>query len=637
MSPTATTTRAAAKPAATPTYAYAGKLLRVNLSTGKTWTETWSEADRREYLGGIGLGAKILYDEVGPKVQWDHPDNRLIMATGPLAGLPVWGTGGLTVITRGALTGGATSTQANGFFGAALKYSGYDAIVMQGQAKKLSYLYINDDVVEVRDAAHLAGKDTWETQQALEAEHGLSGHRLSVYAIGPAGENLVRFAAIHGDYGHVASKNGCGAVMGKKKLKAVCIVRGTKALAAHDTRGLIQAADDIAHDLKTDPSTSTLYNLGTLPGVVNLSKLGALPIKNYTTNLTGNVDMKEWEATKLRQGFDHRGHQCNACGMRHCHIQVIPSGPHAGDRVDEPEYEGWSGAGWTIGLTDKIPVSWLNTQIDRACVDVNEFGWVCGWVMECMEKGYLTEKQVGFRLTWGDVEGANKLLQMISHRQGFGDILAEGVKRASEKIGGKAAECAVYTMKGASPRGHDHRGRWEEMLDTCTSSNGTMESANPTFQTEVGAPGRINPFDGEQVAKLVGMIRGRRHLEDSLGGCSFTFRTRIANLTSALSAATGWDYRLEDAVRFGNRTAAILRAFNLRCGIGTDVEYPSARYGSQPVDGPAKEHDVRKQWDRMLDVWYETVNYDRKTGKPRRDLLRSLDLGWLEKDLYGKK
>ena len=207
----------------------------------------------REYLGGIGLGAKILYEEVGPKVHWDHPDNRLILATGPLAGLPVWGTGGLTVITRGAQTDGATSTQANGFFGAALKYSGYDAIVIQGQAKALSYLYINDDTVEIRDAAHLKGKDTWETQEALEAEHGLTGHRLSVYSIGPAGENLVRFAAIQGDYGHVASKNGCGAVMGKKKLKAVCIVRGTKALRPHDARGLVQAADDIAHDLKTDP------------------------------------------------------------------------------------------------------------------------------------------------------------------------------------------------------------------------------------------------------------------------------------------------------------------------------------------------------------------------------------------------
>ena len=636
MSP-ATATPARKKKTASlapPPGGYAGRLLRVNLTTRKVWTDPWGPGDMREYLGGIGLGAKILYEEVGPAVEWDHPDNRLVLATGPLAGLPVWGTGGLTVITRGALTGGATSTQANGFFGACLKYSGYDAIVIQGQAKKLSYLYINDDTVEIRDAAHLAGKDTWEMQQALETEHGLSGHRMSVYGIGPAGENLVRFAAIHGDYGHVASKNGCGAVMGKKKLKAVCIVRGTKSLRVHDARGLVQAADDIAHDLKTDPSTSTLYNYGTLPGVVNLSKLGVLPIKNYTTNLTGGVDMSEWEAIKLREGFDHRGHQCNACGMRHCHIQVIRKGAYAGERVDEPEYEGWSGAGWTIGLTDKESVSWLNTRIDRACVDVNEFGWVCGWVMECMDKGYLTEEQVGFRLTFGDVQGAHRLLQMISHRQGFGDVLAEGVKRASSLVGGEAAKCAVYTKKGASPRGHDHRGRWDEMLDTCTSSNGTMESANPTFPTEVGQPARIQPFDGEQVARLTGGILGRRHFEDSLGGCSFTFRTRIENLARALSAATGWTYQLDDAVRFGRRTAAILRAFNLRCGIGPDVEYPSERYGSQPVDGPAKDHNVMAQWERMLDVWYETVGYDRKTGKPKPETLDKLGLQALSKTLW---
>ena len=241
MSPTGTVERPSKKAAATASLpgGYAGKLLRVNLSTGKVWAQPWSPEEMRECVGGIGLGAKILYDEVGARVHWDHPDNRLIMATGPLAGLPVWGTGGLTVVTRGALTDGATSTQANGFFGATLKYSGYDAIVIQGQAKKLSYLYINDDTVEIRDAAHLKGKDTWQTQQALEAEHGLSGHRMSVYSIGPAGENLVRFAAIQGDYGHVASKNGCGAVMGKKRLKAVCIVRGTKALTAHDPRGLV--------------------------------------------------------------------------------------------------------------------------------------------------------------------------------------------------------------------------------------------------------------------------------------------------------------------------------------------------------------------------------------------------------------
>jgi aldehyde:ferredoxin oxidoreductase len=638
MSPRATPARATSattrKPAAAAPLpgGYAGRLLRVNLSAGKVWVEPWAPETMREYLGGAGLGAKILWEEVGPRVHWDHPDNRLILATGPLAGLPVWGTGGLTVVTRGAMTDGATSTQAQGFFGAALKYSGYDAIVIQGQARRWCYLYVNDDMVELRDAAALRGKDTWETQQALELEHGLSGHRLSVYSIGPAGENLVRFAAIQGDYGHVASKNGCGAVMGKKRLKAVCIVRGTKALRAHDPRGLVQAADDVAHDLKTDPSTRTLYEWGTLTAVVNLYKLGVLPIKNYTTNVT-SVDLKDWEAPRLRAS-EHRGHQCNACGMHHCHMQVIGTGPHAGQVVDEPEYEGWSGAGWQIGVADQAAIAWLNTQIDRACVDVNEFGWVCGWVMECQEKGYLTEREVGFRLTWGDAEGAARLLRMISEREGVGDLLAEGVMRASQKVGGEAARCAIYTRKGAAPRGHDHRGRWDEMLDTCTASTGTMESANPTHQTEIGLPGRINPFDGEQVARLTGGILGRRHFEDSLGGCAFTFRTRVEHLARALGAATGWTYTLGDAMRFGRRTAAIFRAFNLRCGIGPESESPSERYGSQPVDGPAKDHAAMAQWERMVDVWYETVGYDRKTGKPRRETLRALGLHALARELW---
>src|SRR5438876_8512389 len=268
----------AAKPQPALPGGFAGQILRVDLTKRKCWGEPWgSPAEMRDQLGGIGLGSRILYKETRKgrgNVSWDHPDNRLIRATGPLAGLPVWGAGGLTVITIGAGTNGPTSTQANGFFGANLKYSGYDAIVVQGQSKTWKYLYIQDDVIELRDAGKLVGKDTWDTQAALNDELKLSGHALSVYSIGPAGEHLVRFAAIQGDYGHVASKNGCGAVMGKKKLKAVAIVRGTKSLRAADPRGLVQAADDIGFDLRTDPSAKSLYEYGTLPGVVNLSRLG---------------------------------------------------------------------------------------------------------------------------------------------------------------------------------------------------------------------------------------------------------------------------------------------------------------------------------------------------------------------------
>ncbi|MBI2371254.1 MAG: hypothetical protein HYV08_13665, partial [Deltaproteobacteria bacterium] len=569
---------------------YAGRILRVDLSTGRIWTQPWTPEEMRVYIGGAGLGAKLLYDEVPAGVGWDHPDNRLILATGPLAGLPVWGGGGLSVVTRGALTNGATSTQANGFFGACLKYSGYDAIVVQGQASRWVYLHIQDDEVELRDAAHLLGKDTWETQDLLQEEYGLAGHQMSVYSIGPAGENLVRFAAIQGDYGHVASKNGCGAVMGRKRLKAVAIVRGTRPLRAADPRGLIQTADEIGHDLKRNPSARSLYEYGTLPGVTGLLGLGALPIKNYTTNVAPpDVDMSVWEAPRLRDGFDHRGHQCNACGMHHCHMQVLPSGPRQGMIVDEPEYEGWSGAGWAIGCTDPVAVSWLNNQVDRACVDVNEFGWLVGWVMECQEKGYLTPEQLGgLVVRWGDAEAANRLLQMVVHRQGFGDLLAEGVKRAAEAIGAPAAECAIYTGKGSTPRGHDHRGRWEEMLDTCTGSTGTIEVGPAFFATELGLPARINPYDPDAVARQVGKLLGRRHFEDSLGTCLFTTRTLLELVCRALSAATGWYYTKAEAMQAGRRTAALFRAFNLRCGIGPELERPSPRYGSTPVDGPGK-------------------------------------------------
>ena len=419
---------------------FAGKLLRVDLTAGRCWAEPWGPDEMRTQLGGVGLGAMILYRETATKggrgnVSWDHPDNRLVLATGPLAGLPVWGTGGLTVVTIGAGTNGPTSTQANGFFGTNLKYCGYDAIIFQGQAKRWVYLYINDDVVELRDAADLMGLDTWETQNALSQKLGLSGHPSRSTPSAPPARTSCASPPSRETSATSRPRTAWAPSWARSSVKAVAIVKGTKGLRAADPRGVMQAADDIAHDLRTDPSARSLYEYGTLPGVVNLSKMGALPVKNYTTNLTLGVDMSAWEAPKLREGFDHRGHQCNACGMHHCHMSVIRSGENKGKIVDEPEYEGWSGAGWAIGLTDPEAVAWLNTELDKACLDVNEFGWMCGWVMECQEKGYITREQLGFELPWGDVKGAARLIQMISKREGFGDILAEGVKRAAEKLG----------------------------------------------------------------------------------------------------------------------------------------------------------------------------------------------------------
>ena len=616
---------------------YAGRILRIDLTSERIWTESMAPEDYRHYLGAVGVGTKILWEEVPPEVTWDHPENRIVLASGPLAGTPVWGTGSLTVVTRGAMTNGATVTNAQGFFGANLKYCGYDAIVLQGQAKRWVYVYINDDLVELRDASHLLGKDTWEMQDDLQAEHGRSGHQLSVYGIGPAGEKVVRWAIIEGDYGHVASKNGTGAVLGKKKVKCVAIARGTRGVRVHDPAGLFQAADMISHELKTDSMSANLYQYGTLGGVYGGSFTGTLPTKNYTTNIFPEPErLEEWQPTNLRAQFAHRGHQCNGCGMQHCHMNVIPSGEHKGTLIDESEYEGLSGCGAQIGCVDPVDVQWLNTQVDKAGVDVNEFGWVIGWVMECFEKGYLTKEQLGgLEPKWGDAEAANTLLQMITNREGFGDILAEGVKIAAHHVGGPALDCAVFTHKGVSPRGHDHRSRWAEMLEGAVQSAGTIETGPLVKPEEHGLPASHNGFDPKEVGYMTGAMLGRRHFEDSLGTCMFTTRTFLSSVCRALNAVTGWDYTKEEAMDFGKRCSHLMRLFNLRSGVGMDLEKPSERYWSTPVDGPAAGQSAKENWDTLVGTYYDTVGWDRETGNPLPETLRKYDLEHLIPEIWG--
>jgi aldehyde:ferredoxin oxidoreductase len=615
---------------------YAGQLLRVDLTNQRSWTQPFDSEFARKYVGGAGFGARILYDEVPADVAWDDPDNRLIMATGPMAGSVSWGTSNMCVVTRGPMTNGATSTQANGFFGHCLKFSGYDGIVFQGISERWVYLFIDDDHVELRDATHLLGMDTWQLQDTLMIEHGRAGHQMSVYGIGVSGENRVRFAAIEGDYGHVASKNGCGAVLGNKRVKAVAIVRGTRGLPMADPPGVWRAADALSENIKTSPAGSGLYRYGTLPGFTNLAALGALPIKNYTTNIYQSEEaLQQFAPENLRGTFPHRGHQCSACGMHHCMMQTLPSGRHAGELADEPEYEGWSGCGATIGCTDPVAVSWLNTQVDRAGVDVNEFGWVCGWTMEGYEKGWITKDMLGgLEIPWGDAEAAAKLLWMIARREGFGDVLAEGVKRAAEKLGGDAYQAAVFTMKGATPRGHDHRSRREEMFDTCLSSNATFEIGLAVDSAELNVPARIESFNPVAMPETLAKIFGRRHFEDSIGVCTFTNTVSLATTLVVVNAITGWDMSVAEAMIAGRRTGLMLRAFNLRCGIGPEQEYPSPRYGGIPVDGPAKGVDAMAVWEQMRDVYYDGMGWDRASGKPLPETLNGLGLEDIRAELW---
>ena len=603
---------------------FAGKYLRIDLTSGDLLNQPFDEPTYRAYLGGTGVGSKILYDEVPPDAEWSDPVNRVTIASGPLGGTSVGGSGTVSLVTKGALTGGATSVQANGLFGAYMRFSGYDGVVIQGAAEDWRYLVIKDGSAELRDAAEFLGLDTYEISDALKEEHGIKGRGASVLSIGPAGESLVRWAGVFVDKGHSASHNGPGAVLGSKKLKAIIAFRGEGGIEVHDPERLREVAQKIYEDVE--------WFRGTIGGVETSQKSGrgSLPIKNYTTNLWDIPDEKidAFGERYLRDSYQVGREPCWGCRLLHCAMMEVKEGPYAGI-VEEPEYEQLAAWGPAIGQDDVEAAFMLSGLTDRLGFENNEAGWLTGWLMECFEKGWLTKEQTGgFEIRWGDAQAARELLHMIASRKGFGDILAEGVKRASEKIGGPAADAAIYTLKGNTPRGHDHRTRWAEMFDTCVSNTSTIET-----HTSVMGPDAQGPGDWKAVSTEVARTKGLMQLEDSVGTCRFNTRMNAEHITAAVSAATGWDFTPKEAKRVGLRAVNLMRAYNLRAGIGAEHDRPSTRYGSTPVDGPTAGISILPHWDEMLRNYYTLMGWHPETGIPLPETLRDLGIARVIEEL----
>lgn len=607
-----------------------GRILRADLTSGKLTDDDTYLDKMRLYVGGTALGMRYLYDEVGPEVKWSDPDNRFFLGAGPLNGTAIGGSGPISIITVGALTNGPVSSQANGYMGAYLKFAGFDGVLVQGASDGWKYLYIHDGKAELRDATHLLGKDTWETEDAIKQELGLSGREMSVFSIGPAGENVVRFAVLVGDKGHVAGHNGLGAVLGSKKLKAIAVARGKGSVEVKNPQRL----REISQEIWKVCETTGPYTWGTSRVYSAAEAGGWLPVKNYTTSVF--PEHAKFMGDDYRSRHEMTRHPCFACRTHHCHIMKLTEGPYAGYEGEEPEYEQWAAFGAGIGNTDVGGAFVLSNEVDRLGMDCNEMGWVLGWTMECYEKELLSRDQLdGLQMTWGNVEAARQLMRNIAHRKGFGDVLAEGVMRAARKIGGEVAKFAVYTPKGNSPRSHDHRGRWSEMFDTVVSSTGTYEShlsAMPDLEP-YGLPARIGDFDADVTAEAVAKTKGAVQFEDSLVTCRFVTGMHLDLLCQAVEAATGWDFDSQEAFHVGRRAVNIARVFNLRRGIGHELERPSERYGSTPTDGPNVGTGIMEHWDKMLEIYNENMQWDKKTGVPLPETLRSLGLEDLIADL----
>jgi aldehyde:ferredoxin oxidoreductase len=612
-----------------PAEAYTLRILRVDLSTGRVSEELIDGETTEKYVGGTGLGTKYLWDEVPAGVDWSDPENRITFFTGPLAGTRVSGSGTFSVTTKGACTGMCGTSQANGFLGAFMRFNGVDGVIVQGAAERWTRLHIHNGTVELVDAEHLLGKDTWETEDAVKEE---VGSRCSVFSIGPAGENLVRFAAIVGDRGHVAAHNGVGAVMGSKKIKCISATKGDIKPRVVDMERLLPVAKKLGAVSKEVDPGMMLY--GTNAGIAPLSAMGAVPIRNYTTNVfpENNTFVPEY----LRSHFKSKPAACWACVIAHCRMMEVTEGPYTGFYGEEPEYEGHAEMGPLIGMNEPGSTVMLCNLVDRLGFDVNESGYMISWLMECYERGLLTGADLdGVDMRWGDAEAVAAMLKKIAHREGCGDLFADGVQRSAERVGGEAQDCAVYTLKGATPRGHDHRGHWMEFIDTCLSNTGTVETGGHLFTPpNLGLERVKDRFDPIDMSTMNAKLNGGRSVEDSLGICRLC-TPNLALTLECTNAVTGWEWTTEDAQEMGIRIVNLMRMFNFRHGLTKEMEAPSLRYSSTPVNGPAEGKGIREHWDAIRDNYYEQMGWDVATGRPLPETLRRYGLDFVLEESVG--
>jgi aldehyde:ferredoxin oxidoreductase len=607
---------------------YLGKILRVDLSRSLTSEQVIDHELLRHYVGGTGLGIRLLYDELETGTDAFSAESPLIYTTGPLTGTLVPGSGTYTVTCKNALTGLVAVTQANGFFGARLKNAGYDAVIIHGKAPNPVYLHIHDGGAEILDASALSGKTTWETDVLLRRKHGEPGFedRISVAAIGPAGEHLVRFASIVSDRGHVAATGGAGAVMGSKNLKAI-VAHGQYGVPVDRSRAeeFFRLCRKWREESANTSMGKAVTHHGTLGWFTPYHSRGWVPIKNLTTNLlTGE---ERFQADRIRgKLYKMQPRVCHGCTFHHCHVVKVTRGKYKGTVAEEPEYEIMAGFGPNWGIGDPGAVAFLNGLNDGLGMDAKEVTFLVSMIMEGAEKGLLgAEGARGAVPRWGDVEGAADLLRRISRREGLGDVLSQGVMRAANHLGGAFPEMAVYVKKGCAPHIHDPRTRWGTLFNQVISNMGSQEGIDMTmrFSTELGLDRPASEPD-EYVGVVQSKTGPKRQFEECLGFCYFQ-SCSIQTMADTLNCITGTGFDVQDCLTVGRRIINLMRMLGKREGMTREDDSFSPRLAQSPTDGPQAGKSLAPNFEKIRQAYYESMGWDEE-GMPTASTLRDLGL-----------
>ncbi len=622
-------------------YGYNGKILRVDLSSGKISVDEPDEVFYRRYIGGRGLALYYLLKELEPDVDSLGPDNMLIFAPGVITGALLPGAARFTVAAKSPLTGTFIGSEAGGFFGPELKFTGYDAVIIKGKANKPVYLWIHDGEVEIRDAGKLWGKTGKETQEGIREE--LGDNKIRVALIGPAGEKLVRYACIANELKHMNGRGGMGAVMGSKNLKAVA-VRGTKKVEVKDSDTVKALARWFAENFKKKGDTSGLHELGTPILILVHQKLGALPTRNFHEGAFEGAEKISGE--KLKETLDAGQEACFACPVG-CKRKVKVDEPYKVDPAyGGPEYETLAAFGSNCGVDDLKAVVKAAEICNAYTMDTISTGMSVAFAIECFENGILTKDDTGgLELKFGNAEAVVKMAEMIAKREGLGDILAEGVKRAAEKIGKGAEKFALHT-KGKELPMHEVRLKAGVGLGYAVSPIGadhTQIEHDPCFETKNPFLDELSPLGiqepvkstdiGPRKVRLFTYLQHWWSVGDCIELCLFsTAPARVWTIPQAaqmVNAVTGWDTTTWELMKVGERCTTMARAFNVREGFTKDDDWIPERFFEPLEGGPLKGKKLSKdEFKQAIAAYYQMMGWD-ETGVPTKAKLEELDVGWV--------
>jgi len=608
-------------------FAYAGRILHVNLTTREIKTEPLSEQMAKDYIGGIGLGIRLLFDNSKPGIDAYDPENPLIYLTGPLSGT-MGPTGGnsYAVVSKSPATGGIGNGEAHGFFGPDFKRAGYDAIIIKGKAPKLSYLWIDDDKVEIRNGEHLKYKTINETDHMIRDE--LGDFYIRVSAIGEAGEKMCRFAAIINDEFRAIGRSGMGGVMGSKNLKAVA-VRGTHDVNVANLPGFMEFVK-LIHERMKGPATKKYKTLGTPENVLVLNSLSALATRNWTNATFEGANRVSGEY--LNEHYVKKVVGCATCGMRCDHIAVVPEGPYKGS-TSRLEFECLWSMGPLCGIDRLDAVIEAMRIVNEYGMDGISIGVVVAFAMDLYENGIITKEQTdGIDLKFGNAEALIAIIHKIGKREGWlGNILAEGVEKAAELIGGDAYKYACH-IKGLELPGYDLRTLKTAALGFSVSFRGACHLRNGAYSPDV--KGKVNRFKIEKGrGKMITDESHMYNIIDSLIVCKFsrgTYYDGWKDLTNYYTLATGIPITPEEMMADGDRIENLARLFNIREGKGTrkfdDVPYKIKNF-PVPDEGPAKGVCVNDEEMAIgLDDYYASRGWT-ADGIPTIERLNQLGLG----------